>query len=125
MKSISTELAPAAIGVYSQAIAVGKIVYLSGQIPLSPHHSTLVSEDFTEQTAQVFKNLKAVAQAAGGDLSRVVKINAYLTDFDNYSTFNQVMSSFFQPPYPARAVVGVKQLPKNALVEVEATMILD
>lgn len=124
-KVIHTDNAPAAIGSYSQAIQVNNIVYLSGQIPLQPESMQLVSDNFAEQAHQVFKNLRAVAEAAGGSLNHFVKLNAYLTDLNNFATFNEVMSQYFRAPYPARAAVEVSALPKGALVEAEGVMALD
>lgn len=123
---IHTEHAPAAIGAYSQAIRTGNTVYLSGQIPLQPDTMTLVSDhDFAAQAHQVFKNLRAVCEAAGGSLNDIVKINAYLTDLNHFALFNETMSEYFTSPYPARAAVGVASLPRGALVEVEGIMILN
>lgn len=122
---IHTEQAPAAIGAYSQAIRVGNTVYLSGQIPLEPQTMQLVSEDFAQQAHQVFKNLRAVAAAAGGGLNDLVKINAYLTDLAHFATLNEIMGLYFDAPYPARAAIGVKSLPKGALLEIEGTLILE
>lgn len=119
---ISTEQAPAAIGPYSQAVRAGNLVFLSGQIPLVPETMELISDDITEQAQQMFKNLQAVAVAAGGTLDDLVKVNIYLTDIDNFQAVNQVMESFFTAPYPARAAVGVAQLPRGAAVEIEAIM---
>ena len=115
---IHTDQAPAAIGAYSQAIRTGNTVYLSGQIPLVPETMQLVSENFEEQAHQVFKNLRAVCEAAGGSLNDIVKLNAYLTDLSHFATFN------FAVPYPARAAVGVASLPRGALVEAEAVLVL-
>lgn len=123
-KIIHTDKAPAAIGAYSQAVAAGNTVYISGQIPLDPTTGNLVSEDFAEQTQQVFKNLQAVVEAAGGTLADIVKVNAYLTDLSNFATFNATMSQFMATPYPARAAIGVAALPKAAQVEVEAILVL-
>ena len=120
---ISTEKAPAAIGTYSQAIKVDNTVYLSGQIPLVPETMALVEGDFAAQATQVFKNLQAVCQAANGDLQNIVKLNIYLTDLSHFPTVNEVMAEFFSAPYPARAAVGVKELPKGALVEAEGIMV--
>ncbi|MDF7676435.1 RidA family protein [Neisseriaceae bacterium ESL0693] len=122
---IHTDQAPAAIGAYSQAIKIDNTVYLSGQIPLDPHTMQLVSEDFAEQAHQVFKNLRAVAKAAGGELNQLVKVNAYLTDLDHFSALNEIMAQYFDAPYPARAAIGVNSLPKGALVEIEGTLVLD
>ena len=121
---IHTDQAPAAIGAYSQAIRTGNTVYLSGQIPLVPETMQLVSENFEEQAHQVFKNLRAVCEAAGGSLNHIVKLNAYLTDLSHFATFNAVMEQYFAAPYPARAAVGVASLPRGALVEAEAVLIL-
>lgn len=121
---ISAENAPKAIGSYSQAINVQGTVYLSGQIPLVPETMELVSTDFTAQARQVFKNLAAVCEAAGGDLQRVVKLNIYLTDLSYFPDINNVMKEFIQEPYPARAAVGVKELPKGALVEADGILCL-
>ncbi|MEM7390686.1 MAG: Rid family detoxifying hydrolase, partial [Pseudomonadota bacterium] len=98
---ISTDNAPAAIGTYSQAVKVGTAVYLSGQIPLVPETMEVISEDFTEQTHQVFKNLTAVCQAAGGQIQDMVKVNIFLTDLSNFAIVNEVMSQYFKQPYPA------------------------
>ncbi len=122
---ISTDQAPRAIGTYSQAVACGNLVFLSGQIPLDPVSMELVSDDFAEQAHQVFRNLRAVCQAAGGDLDQLAKINIFLTDLKHFAITNEVMSSYFSEPYPARAAVGVAQLPKGALIEVEGVLVLD
>ena len=121
---IHTDHAPAAIGAYSQAIRAGNTVYLSGQIPLVPETMQLVGDDFESQAHQVFKNLRAVCAAAGGSLNSVVKLNAYLTDLSDFSTFNHVMEQYFTQPFPARAAVGVAALPRGAKVEAEAIMVL-
>ncbi len=121
---INTEKAPAAIGPYSQAIKAGNTVYLSGQIPLDPATMELVSEDFEAQARQVFTNLKAVCEEAAGSLGEIVKLNLYLVDLDNFAIVNQVMEEFFDKPYPARAAVGVKALPKGAQFEAEAVMVI-
>lgn len=110
---INTEKAPAAIGPYSQAIKAGNTVYLSGQIPLDPATMELVSDDFEAQARQVFINLKAVCEEAAGSLGEIVKLNLYLVDLDNFAVVNKVMEEFFDKPYPARAAVGVKALPKG------------
>jgi len=120
---IETDQAPAAIGTYSQAVRVGNTVYCSGQIPLDPESMQVVSETFEEQVMQVFKNLQAVAQAAGGDLSDIVKLTIYLIDMAQFTIVNEVMSQFFAKPYPARAAIGVKSLPKNVQVEMDAIMV--
>jgi reactive intermediate/imine deaminase len=122
---ISTDNAPQAIGTYSQAVkvqAAGATVYLSGQIPLIPETMEMVEGDIKQQICQVFDNLKAVANAAGGDLSDVVKLNIFLTDLSNFPQVNEVMAEYFQPPYPARAAVGVASLPKDAEVEMDAVL---
>ncbi|WP_369583832.1 RidA family protein [Kingella oralis] len=121
---IHTDQAPAAIGAYSQAIRTGNTVYLSGQIPLVPETMQLVSENFEEQAHQVFKNLRAVCETAGGSLNDIVKLNAYLTDLSHFATFNAVMEQYFAVSYPARAAVGVASLPRGALVEAEAVLVL-
>lgn len=124
--AIHTDNAPAAIGSYSQAIRTGNTVYLSGQIPLDPLTMQLVSnDDFAAQTHQVFKNLRAVCQAAGGSLNDIVKLNAYLTDLSHFAVFNEIMEQYFTQPFPARAAVGVNSLPRAALVEAEAIMVLE
>ncbi|SDL55727.1 reactive intermediate/imine deaminase [Franzmannia pantelleriensis] len=121
---INTDKAPAAIGPYSQAIKAGNTVYLSGQIPLDPATMALVSEDFEAQARQVFSNLQAVCEEAAGTLADVVKINLYLVDLDNFAIVNKVMEEFFDAPFPARAAVGVKALPKGSQVEAEAVMVI-
>jgi len=120
---ISTTRAPAAIGTYSQAVRTGNTVYLSGQIGLDPA-SMALADGFEAQTVRVFENLKAVAEAAGGSLADVVKLNLYLTDLANFGTVNEVMARYFAEPFPARAAVGVKELPKGALVEADAILVL-
>jgi len=119
---IATDKAPQAIGTYSQAVKVGSTVYLSGQIPLDPKTMTMVSDDFAEQVVQVFENLTAVCEAAGGKMSDIVKLNIFLTDLSHFSTVNEIMSRYFQQPYPARAAIGVKELPKGSLVEMDGIM---
>ncbi|EHA16498.1 RidA family protein [Halomonas sp. HAL1] len=121
---INTSKAPAAIGPYSQAIKAGNTVYLSGQIPLDPATMAIVSEDFEAQARQVFTNLQAVCEEAAGSLSDIVKLNLYLVDLDNFAIVNQVMEEFFTAPFPARAAVGVKALPKSSQVEAEAVMVI-
>lgn len=118
---ISTDKAPAAIGTYSQAIKVGPAVYLSGQIPLDPQTMEM-AEGFEAQTVQVFENLKAVAEAAGGSLADVVKLNIFLTDLKYFATVNEIMTRYFEQPYPARAAVGVATLPRDSAVEMDAIM---
>lgn len=121
---IHSDNAPAAIGAYSQAVRAGNTVYLSGQIPLDPQTMQLVSDDFEAQAHQVFKNLRAVCEAAGGSLNDIVKVNAYLTDLSDFATFNKVMEAYFAQPFPARAAVGVAALPRGARVEAEAVLVL-
>ena len=122
---ISTESAPAAIGTYSQAIAAsGRLVFLSGQIPLDPVTMEMVSDDVAAQTEQVFKNLAAVAEAAGGTLSDAAKLTVYLTDLANFATVNEVMARHVSEPYPARAAIGVSALPRGAAVEIEGILVL-
>ncbi len=122
---IQTNNAPEAIGPYSQAVKAGNTVYFSGQIPLTPETMELVDGDISIQTTQVFENLKAVAEAAGGNLELCAKINISLTDLSNFAAVNEVMKQYFKEPYPARACVGVASLPKGAEVEIEAIMILN
>ncbi len=121
---ISTEHAPKAIGTYSQAVKVGDTIYLSGQIPLVPETMELVQGDMGAQIRRVFDNLKAVAEAGGGALGDVVKLNVYLTDLGHFPLINQIMAEYFQEPYPARAAVGVAALPKGAAVEMDAVMVV-
>lgn len=122
---ISTADAPQAIGTYSQAVRAGNTVYLSGQIPLVPETMQLVEGDIAAQIRQVFANLAAVAQAAGGSLDDCVKVHVFLTDLGNFATVNEIMAEFFSQPYPARAALGVASLPKGAEVEVDAIMVLE
>lgn len=119
---VSTPDAPAAIGPYSQAVKVGGTVYLSGQIPLDPATMQLVSGDIDAEIRRVFDNLKAVALAAGGTLSDAVKVNVFLTDLAHFARVNEIMATYFQQPYPARAAVGVAALPRGARVEVECIL---
>ena len=121
-KAITTERAPNAIGTYSQAVRAGDTVYLSGQIPLHPRTMELIEGDIRAQTHRVFANLAAVAAAAGGGLDDVVKLNVYLADIRDFPIINEVMSEYFDEPYPARAAFGVAALPKGAGVEIEAIM---
>ena len=123
-KIISTENAPSAIGTYSQAVNVDGTVYLSGQIALDPATMEIV-QGTREQIDRVFRNLRAVAQAAGGDFSQVVKLNVYLTDLADFPVVNEVMGEYFSEPYPARAAVGVAALPKGSEIEIEGIMVLD
>jgi reactive intermediate/imine deaminase len=122
---ISTEHAPQAIGTYSQAIKVGNTVYLSGQIPLNPESMELVDDSMEAQIRQVFDNLRAVTQAAGGTLADVVKLNVFLTDLTHFPLVNETMAKYFKPPYPARAAVGVASLPKGAGVEMDAILFIE
>lgn len=121
---ISTAQAPAAIGPYSQAVRVGRTVYLSGQIPLDPQTGTLVDGGFEVQVLRAFTNLEAVARAAGGSLADCVKLTLFLTDLGQFPKVNEIMQQFFQAPYPARSTVGASSLPRAAQFEVEAIMVL-
>ena len=120
---ISTDQAPQAIGTYSQAVAVKDVVYLSGQLPLDPDSMELVPE-MRGQIHQVFRNLAAVAQAAGGSLGDAVKLTIYLTDLNDFATVNEIMAEYVPEPFPARAAVGVAALPRGARVEVEGILVL-
>jgi reactive intermediate/imine deaminase len=122
---VSTEAAPKAIGTYSQAVRVGDTVYLSGQIPLDPATMEMVPGEVRAQVHQVFRNLAAVAQAAGGSLADTVKLTVFLTDLADFPVVNEVMAEYFAPPYPARAAVGVAALPRGAGVEMDAVLVLD
>lgn len=119
---IATDRAPAAIGTYSQAVKAAGVVYLSGQIPLDPDTMEL-REGIREQVDQVFRNLAAVTEAAGGSLADIVQLRVYLTDLGNFATVNEVMAEYFQEPYPARAAIGISELPKGAAVEIEGIMV--
>jgi len=119
---IATDKAPRAIGTYSQAVKVGTTVYLSGQIPLVPETMEMVDGDMETQIRRVFDNLTAVAEAAGGSLADIAKLNIFLTDLTHFPLVNQVMSEYFAEPYPARAAIGVASLPKDAGVEMDAIM---
>ena len=121
---IQTANAPAAIGTYSQAVKAGDTVYLSGQIPLDPKTMVLVSGKIDKQINQVFDNLSAVCDAAGGRLQDIVKLNIYLTDLGHFATVNEIMARYFSKPYPARAAVGVAALPKGSEVEMDAILVL-
>ena len=123
-KPITSDDAPAAIGTYSQAIRSGDLVFLSGQIPLVPATMDIVAGDFEARARRVFDNLKALAEAAGGDLDRIVKLTIYLTDLDNFAAVNSVMAEYFTEPYPARAALGVASLPKGVDIEAEAILAL-
>ncbi len=119
---ITTQLAPAAIGPYSQAIKIGNIVWLSGQIPIDPDSMQVVAGGIDAQARQAFHNLQAVAQAAGGSLRTAVKVNISLVDLGDFQTVNAVMAEFFSEPYPARACIGVSALPKGVSIEIEAVL---
>jgi len=120
--TIQSNRAPAAIGTYSQAVRHGDLVFLSGQIPLDPATMELVEGDFEARARQVFDNLRAVVEAAGGSMDQVLKVNVYLTDLADFATVNTVMAGYFKQPYPARAAVGVAALPKGADIEAEAVL---
>jgi reactive intermediate/imine deaminase len=122
---IHTDAAPKAIGSYSQAVRAGQTVYLSGQIPLDPATMKTVEGTFEQQIEQVFENLKAVAEAAGGSLAEIAKLTVYLTDLANFPQVNEVMTRFFNEPFPARAAVGVNTLPLGVSVEIDAILELD
>jgi reactive intermediate/imine deaminase len=122
---IQTDRAPQAIGTYAQAVQVGHTVYLSGQIPLDPDTMELVQGGMEAQIRRIFDNLAAVAQAAGGSLADIAKLNIFLTDLGHFPLLNQVMTQYFETPYPARAVVGVAALPKGASVEMDAVLVLN
>lgn len=122
---IATAKAPQAIGTYSQAVKVGKTVYLSGQIALVPETMEVVEGGIEEQIHQVFKNLTAVCEAAGGSLQQIAKLNIFLIDLSNFATVNKIMAEYFEQPYPARAAVGVKELPKAVDVEMDGVLELD
>ena len=122
---INTDQAPQAIGTYSQAVKVNNTVYLSGQIPLEPSTMQLVDGDIKASIHQVFRNLQAVANAAGGSLADIAKLNIFLTDLSNFAAVNEVMAEYFTQPYPARAAIGVAQLPKDAPVEMDCILELD
>ena len=121
---INTENAPAAIGTYSQAVKVDNTVYLSGQIPLDPATMELVNDQPSAQIDQTFKNLAAVCEASGGNLQSIVKLNIYLTDLSHFALVNETMARYFEQPYPARAAIGVAQLPKGAMVEMDAILVV-
>jgi reactive intermediate/imine deaminase len=123
-KPIHSDNAPGAIGTYSQAIQSGNFVFMSGQIPLVPATMEIVAGDFEARARQVFENLKAVAEAAGGTLDQIVKVSIFLTDLNDFATVNSVMEEYFSKPYPARAAVGVASLPKGVDVEAEAILAL-
>jgi reactive intermediate/imine deaminase len=122
---ISTADAPQAIGTYSQAVKVGKTVYISGQIPLDPKTGEIVTGEMEAHVRRVFDNLLAIARAAGGDFSHVVKLNVFLADLKHFAIVNQVMATYFKQPYPARAALGVAALPRGAQVEMDCVLELD
>lgn len=122
---IHTDAAPKAIGTYSQAVRTGNTVYLSGQIPLDPASGELVSGDIEAEVGRAFANLRAVCEAAGGSLAHLAKLNVYLTDLAHFPVVNAAMEKLFAQPYPARAAVGVAQLPRGARVEVDGVLVLD
>ena len=124
MRSITTPEAPAAIGTYSQAVRAGDFVFLSGQIPLDPKSMKLVEGPFEDHVRRVFDNLRAVCREAGGDFDRVARVTVYLTDLGNFAKVNEVMASYFNEPYPARAAIGVAALPRGCAVEIDAIMYL-
>lgn len=124
IQPIHSELAPAAIGTYSQAIKCGNTVYLSGQIPLDPNTMQLCSDEIRLQITQVIENLAAVCEAAGGSLANIVKLTVYLTDLVHFPLINEAMSQYFVEPYPARAAIGVAALPRGAQVEMDAIMVM-
>ena len=119
---IHTDKAPQAIGTYSQAIKSGTTIYISGQIPLVPETMQVISEDFSEQAHQVFKNIQAVCEAAGGSTKHLVKVNIFLTNLSKFVTLNEIMSQYFIQPYPARAAVQVSALPKSVQIEIDGVM---
>jgi len=121
---ISTESAPQAIGTYSQAVRVGNTVYLSGQIALDPTTMEMVQDNMETEIRRVFDNVRAICQAAGGDLTDIVKLNIYLTDLQHFALVNTVMADYLAEPYPARAAIGVASLPRGARVEIDGIMVL-
>ena len=123
-ENIHTNAAPAAIGTYTQAVKVDATVYLSGQIPLDPETMALNNATIEDEINQVFKNLRAVAVAAGGTLNTIVKLNVFLTDLGHFAKVNEIMGQYFQQPYPARAAIGVASLPRGARMEADAVMVL-
>lgn len=124
MQPIHSDLAPAAIGTYSQAVKCGNTVYLSGQIPLDPNTMQLCSDEIRLQIIQVIENLAAVCKAGGGGLVNIVKLNVYLIDLNHFPLVNEAMSNYFVEPYPARAAIGISALPRGAQVEMDAIMVL-
>ena len=124
LEQVHSNAAPQAIGPYSQAIKAGSMVFLSGQIPLNPETMELVADDVAAQAHQVFKNLIAVAEAAGGSLANAVKLTIYLTDLGDFAVVNEIMAGYFNEPYPARATIQVSALPKGSAVEIDAVLAL-
>jgi reactive intermediate/imine deaminase len=124
INAIHTDLAPSAIGTYSQAVVAGNTVYISGQIPLDPTTMQLCSDDVQQQIEQVFKNLSAVVKAAGGSLQHIVKLTVYLIDLIHFPLINEAMTRYFKAPYPARVALGVAMLPRQSQVEIDAIMVL-
>lgn len=124
-KIIETAAAPAAIGTYSQAVQCGRVIYVSGQIPLDPATGQLIEGPMENQIRRVFDNLFAIVEAAGEDLSKVAKLNVFLLDLAHFGLVNQIMAEYFEPPYPARAAIGVAALPRGAAVEMDAIVALD
>lgn len=124
-KIIHTDKAPAAIGTYSQAVKVGNTTYLSGQIGLDPQTMDMVVGEIGSRIHQVFRNLSAVCEAAGGSLNDLVKVNVYLRDLTHFHTVNEIMVQYFEQPYPARAAIGVSELPKDTDVEIDGVMVVD
>ena len=122
---ISTDQAPAAIGTYSQAVKVGSTVYISGQIPLDPKTMEVVAGGFEEQAVQVFENLQAITQAAGGSMNDIAKLTILMADLSNFAAVNEIMARYFEQPYPARAAYEVKALPKAVDIEIEAIMVVN
>ncbi len=124
---ISTEKAPAAVGTYSQAVAItdGTTIYLSGQIPLVPETMEVIEGGIENEIHQIFKNLSAVCEEAGGGLNDIVKLNIFLTDLNNFVLLNEIMATYFKQPYPARAAIGIKELPKGVSVEMDGVMVVN
>lgn len=122
---VGTNKAPQAVGTYSQAVKAGNTIYFSGQIPLDPETMEMVNGDFKNHVHRVFKNISAIAKAAGGSLTQIVKLTIYLTNIENFSVIDEVIKNYYEAPYPARSVVAVKQLPKHSLIEIDAIMVLD
>ena len=124
---ISTEKAPAAVGTYSQAVAItgGVTIYLSGQIPLVPETMEVIEGGIENEIHQIFKNLSAVCKEAGGGLDDIVKLNIFLTDINNFALLNEIMATYFEQPYPARAAIGIKELPKGVSVEMDGVMVVN